>query len=135
MFYGNHSSNSRFANAKIEDLKKWSDMNVYEEVPFVGQPIITTRWVCTEKLKENQLVCKARLVARRFEEDSLSLKNESPTCSKDSFRIMLTVVSSMEWKIQNIDIKSSFLQGMPLTRNVYLKPPKEAETGLIWKLN
>ena len=41
----------------------------------------------------------------------------------------------MGWKIQSIDIKSAFLQGMPLTRNVYLKPPKEAETDLIWKLN
>ena len=67
-------------------------MNMYEEVPFVGQPIITTRWVCTEKLKRNQLVCKARLVARGFEEDSSSLTNESPTCSKDSSRILLLLL-------------------------------------------
>ena len=108
--------------------------NVYEEVSYAGQPLISTGWVCTEKMKGGKLVCKARLVARGFEEDSSSLKIESPTCSKDSFRIMLTVVCSMKWKIHSIDIKSAFLQGMPLSRSVFLKPPKEAETESVWKL-
>ena len=135
VFYGNHNSNSRFANAKIDELTKWVEMKVYQEVEYVGQPLICTRWVCTEKMKGGQLVCKARLVAQGFEEDSSSLTNESPTCSKDSFRIMLSIVSSMNWKIQSIDIKSAFLQGMPLSRSVFLKPPKEAKTELVWKLN
>ena len=109
-------------------------MDVYDEVKYVGQPVISTRWVCTEKMKGDNLVCKARLVARGFEEDSSSLTNDSPTCSKDSFRIMLSIVASKQWKIHSINIKSAFLQGKPLTRNVFLKPPREADTEAIWKL-
>ena len=39
------------------------------------------------------------------------------------------------WKINTMDINSAFLQGKPIERDVYLKPPKEAHTKKIWKLN
>ena len=47
---------------------------------------------------------------------------------------MLSVLSSKSWKIHSLDIKSAFLQGKPLNRTVYLKPPKEANTSKAWKL-
>ena len=62
-------------------------------------------------------------------------RNSSTTCTKDSFRILLSVLSSFQWKIHSIDIKSAFLQGKPLDRDVYLLPPKEANTKNVWKLN
>ena len=34
-----------------------------------------------------------------------------------------------------MDIKAAFLQGKPVERKVYLKPPKETRTTKIWKLN
>ena len=33
-----------------------------------------------------------------------------------------------------MDVKSAFLQGMPLSRTVYLKPPHEARTSDLWML-
>ena len=41
------------------------------------------------------------------------------------------------WPVKTTDIKSAFLQGKRLKRDVYLTPPKEADTppGKIWKLN
>ena len=33
-----------------------------------------------------------------------------------------------------MDIKSAFLQGRPITRELYVKPPKEVAAGKLWKL-
>ena len=64
-------------------------MNVYQEVPNTRQPTISTRWVLTKKQKESQIVHKARLVVRGFEEDTCHLQKDSPTCSKDTLRLIL----------------------------------------------
>ena len=37
--------------------------------------------------------------------------------------------------VNSLDIKSAFLQGGRLRRNVYLKPPQEANSNKLWKLN
>ena len=34
-----------------------------------------------------------------------------------------------------MDIKSAFLQGKSIERDVFIKPPKEANTNKLWKLN
>ena len=34
-----------------------------------------------------------------------------------------------------MDIKSAFLQGKPIEKDIYLKPSKEAHTKKIWKLD
>ena len=41
------------------------------------------------------------------------------------------------WKCNSIDVKAAFLQGSHLDRDVYLRPPKEADNsaGILWKLN
>ena len=33
-----------------------------------------------------------------------------------------------------MDIKSAFLQGKSIQRDVFIKPPKEANTNKLWKL-
>ena len=135
VYLGKHTSSDKFLGAKMDEIEKWKQMNVYKEVADDGYSLMSTRWVCTEKLKGGVMVFKARLVARRFEEDQSELTRNSPTCTKDSFRILLSVLSSFHWKIHSIDIKSAFLQGKPLDRDIYLKPPKEANTQNVWKLN
>ena len=94
VYIGTHTSNSKFDQAKLEELKKWKDMKTYEEVDFSNQKLITTSWVCTEKVKGGSLVCKARLVARGFEADSTNFHKDSPTCSKDCLRLMLIISST-----------------------------------------
>ena len=104
-------------------------MNTYTEVELGNQKLITTLWVCTEKVKGGVLICKARLVAREFEEDSTNLLTNSPTCSKDSLRLMLIASSTFNWHFRSLDIKSAFLQGMKVKRDVFIKPPVEARTS------
>ena len=38
-----------FADAKIEEMRNWRQNGVFSTVPDKGQPVITTRWVLTEK--------------------------------------------------------------------------------------
>jgi hypothetical protein len=116
--------------AKKVELDKLRSFDVFEEVPYVGQHCISTRWVLWLK----GLEVRARLVARGFEEDP-GTAIDSPTVSKSSVRLVLALTVAHHWIIKSTDIKSAFLQGMCLKRNVYLIPPKEAEAGdKVWKL-
>ena len=69
------------ANAKMKELDGWKVNNVYKEVEDVGQERISVRWVTTEKVKNDEVVVKARLCARGFEEVQ-NFRKDSPTCSR-----------------------------------------------------
>ena len=132
VYYG--SADVRFLAEKSDEMQKWRDMDVYEEVKNVGQPWISSRWVLTEKMKGGAMVRKARLCVRGCEEDQSQMKTDSPTCQKESLRLLLCVLASKQWTLHSMDIKSAYLQGMPLTREVYMMPPKEADTQNLWCL-
>ena len=62
---------------------------------------------------------KYRLVARGFEEDTEAIRTDSPTCSRDTLRVLMFLVVSMGWNIKHIDVESAFLQGKKLDRSIY----------------
>ena len=122
-------------DAKEKEIMNLTENDVFEEVDDAGQTCISCRWVITSKEKDGGKVVKARLVARGFEEKSNDARTDSPTRSRQSLRIAFVVASTMSWKIQSLDITSAFLQGNVIERNVYLKPPPEANSGrTVWKL-
>ena len=92
--------------------------------------------VITQKYKNDKIVYKASLVARRFEGDNLKkIRKDSPTCCKDNFRLGLCIISSKSWTIHSVDVKIiNRGQGKVINRDIYLKPPKEAETLKLWTL-
>ena len=90
------------------------------------------RWVVTEKIKEGRRQVKARLVARGFEEDTLKLRKNSPTCHKEGMRVAMSVALTRGWKCHTLGIKAAYLQGNTIERNLYLKPPPEFFNGNIW---
>ena len=92
VYFGAATNHARYHQAKLEELQKWQEFNTYEEIPDTGQTRVSCKWVCTEKMKTGVLVTKARLVARGFEEDKSQLRTDSPTCYKDSLRILLSVI-------------------------------------------
>ena len=49
---------------------------MFEEVRNTGQNI-NTRWVITEKVKEEKTGCKARLVERGFEEEGKEMETNA----------------------------------------------------------
>ena len=122
-------------NAKTLELENWKKFDVFEEVENQGQTALSVRWVCTEKMIDGKIKTKARLVARGFEEVQKA-QSDSPTGNKDTLRIFLAIISSRGWSCRSIDIKAAFLQGEKFDRQVFLKPPKEANavSGSLWKL-
>ena len=116
--------------AKQKELEKLKEFGTYEVVDDEGQGHVTTTWVLTEKGTE----IRARLTARGFMEDD-EVPKDSPTMHKSSLRIVLAIAAAKGWIIETSDIRSAFLQGNQLEREVFVKPPKEC--GLkdkLWKL-
>ena len=106
---------------------------MYEEIVDNGQDSMSVRWVVTSKLVDEKVVCKARLCARGFEEIQ-TFRTDSPTCSRESTRLLLAILASNSWTINSLDIKAAFLQGKEIDRLVFIKPPPEARTNTLWKL-
>jgi hypothetical protein len=80
-----------------------------------GQNCISTRWICTLKETSEGIIPKARLVARGFEEkDNSEIQTDSPTCTNESLRVILSVLVQNSWEPKTIDNKTAFLQGKPL---------------------
>ena len=90
--------NDNYNAAKEAELLKWKQMNVYTVVNNTGQKTITTRWVCSERLKAGKLELKARLCARGCE-DVEDVPMDSPTCERDNVRLMLSIVVSHWWPL------------------------------------
>ena len=80
--------------AKLDELKKWENHNVYDIVDNENQKFVTLRWVISEKYVNGKNKVKARLVARGFQEDNHDILSDSPTCNKESMRLVLNLISS-----------------------------------------
>ena len=121
--------------AKEEELKSWIKNNVFEEVEDNGQKAISTRWIVTEKIKQGKRICKARLVARGFEEDMPEWEKDAPTCNAETLKLCVSLINMKKWTCKTLDVKTAYLQGEKIKREVYLKPPKEVSYDGLWKLN
>lgn len=121
-----------FAEEKLLELQAWKHHNVYEEQPLnKDNEILGLRWVLTNKGRK-----KARLVVKGFQETHQVSETASPTSKKYSQRLMFSIVASMGWEINMLDVSHAFLQGDNITRDVYVKPPPEVNSPeTMWKLN
>ena len=113
------------------ELDKLKQFESYETVDDEGQYRISCRGVYWYKGDE----VRARLVARRFEEKE-EVPSDSPTVDKSTMRLLLIICEAERWQLESSDVKSAFLQGCKLKREVLMKPPKEANVprGKLWKL-
>ncbi|XP_064616270.1 uncharacterized protein LOC135480371 [Liolophura sinensis] len=124
-----------FDKAKLEELESWKRNEVYVEVKDEGQRCVSTKWICTLKENAEGIQPKACLVARGFEELDKDLPKDSPTCSSESLRLIIAMFAQNKWQPFSMDIKTAFLQGSLLSRELYVRPPLEANAGgTVWKL-
>ena len=126
--------NKNVVEAKEKELQSWRENSVFEEVEDMGQKAISTRWIVTEKVKGGENICKARLVARGFEEEMEEWEKDAPTCNAETLKFCLTVIKLKKWTCYTLDVKTAYLQGDEIQREVYLKPPNEGNWGGLWKL-
>ena len=120
----------KILEAKTRELQNWKDHILIKELENERQEFVSVRWVVTKKNKDKKLTCKACLVVREFEEiDEKNITTDSCTCCKGNFRLILSFTVCSKWKVKSLDIKSSFLQGQPINRGLFFRPPKEAGTN------
>ena len=122
--------------AKMNKIRNLKDYDAIKEVPDEGQEMIASQQVITQKEKHDgqKQACKARLVAKGFKE-SLKPQSDSPTASKESFKMLMAVASNSGLKLASVDIRAAFLQSKVLDREVFKEPPSDVKKqGWIWKL-
>ena len=126
---------SELSLAKISELERWKENKVFSVVEDNGQSTIGVRWVESQKVIEGKRVVKCRLVAQGYQDPSKDfIRKDSPTAAKTSLRLATTYISSMGYEVKSFDISAAFLQGEEIEREVYLRPPPEANCDGLWKL-
>ena len=102
-----------FAGAK--ELENWKSNQVFEEVQRqeAETRVLETTWVCNIKDDKH----KAWLVVRRYQEDTSKISTESPTCNKETVRILMVIATTKSWRLQSLYIymsKRHFYRGQSL---------------------
>ena len=94
----------------MEDNDVW----VLVELPK-GVKQICCKWIFKNKRDSNGNVkrYKARLVTKGFtQKEGIYYKETfSPVSSKDSFRILMAVVTHYDWELHKMDVRTAFLNG------------------------
>ena len=130
--------NQECMQAKREELDKIvNKYKAVEEVDDDGQVRISCKFVMWyKKSSDGTVKTRSRLVARGFEE-TVKVDSDSPVMDASSIKIIMAYARAKGMRVISADVRSAFLQGLPLTeRTVYVQPPREAEVekGKIWKL-
>ena len=118
-------------------ISKFKNFDAFTEVPDDGQYSIPIRWVVTEQKEDGKnQPYKARLCVRGDKEiGKEKIRSDSPTAAKESIKIAMIIAANEGFKIKCGDIKSAYLQGSDLEREVLVRPPVEADSeGKLWKL-
>ena len=123
--------------AMVAEIVKFEHFGAFDRVEDIGQFSIKTRWVFTEDEEQSKgCKLKARLCMRGDrEKEKHFIRADSPTAHKDSLKLALAIAANEKFDIISGDIKSAFLQGRSLPREVFVVPPVEAkEKGKLWLL-
>ena len=125
----------RSCEGKVKQLADWKTFDVYDEVEDLGQEKTTGTWVVVKKEIADKQGIRARWVAKEFQEER-EIKADPPTVSKLGIRVLFAIAASKEWPLEVIDVKSAFLRGDELDRELYMEPPaEEKKPNVIWRLN
>ena len=104
-------------NAMHEELENFDRNHVWDlvELPPNCRPI-GTKWVFKNKQGENGIVVrnKARLVAQGFcQKEGIDYDETfAPVARLEAIRILLAFAASKGFKLQQMDVKSAFLNGL-----------------------
>ncbi|GJV20960.1 retrovirus-related pol polyprotein from transposon TNT 1-94 [Tanacetum coccineum] len=113
--------------AMQEELNQFIANDVWELVPQPkNMTIIGTKWVFKNELDENGIVSrnKARLVAQGYNQQEGIDYDETyaPVARLESIRILLAYAYALDFKLFQMDVKSTFLNGF-INEEVYMAQP------------
>ena len=119
---------SDWLEAMHDELNNFKRNKVWTlvEKPKGCRNVIGTKWIFKNKQDEfgNVVRNKARLVAQGFSQvEGIDFgETYAPVARLESIRILLAYASHHNFKLQQMDVKSAFLNG-PLHEEVYVKQP------------
>jgi hypothetical protein len=112
--------------AMQEELNNFTRNEVWHLVPHSNQNVVGTKWVFHNKQDEHGVVTrnKARLVAKGYSQvEGLDFdETYAPVARLESIRILLAYATYHGFKLYQMDVKSSFLNG-PIKEEVYVEQP------------
>ena len=118
-------------DSKAKELDKWIKYEAFKEVDLDEQHVLGSRWVVVEKPDGT---VKSRFVVKGNEERG-DPRSDSPTASKDSFKMFLAISANEKFELKSLDVTTAFLQGNPIQREIFIQPPPEkVKPGKTWKL-
>ncbi|WVZ63073.1 LOW QUALITY PROTEIN: hypothetical protein U9M48_012738 [Paspalum notatum var. saurae] len=126
-------SDPNWVNAMHEELENFERNHVWAlvEPPPNCRPI-GTKWVLKNKQGEDGMVVrnKARLVAQSFcQKEGIDYEETfAPVARLEAIRILLAFAASKGFKMQQIDVKSAFLNGF-IEEVVYVRQPPGFESA------
>ena len=122
-----------------DELRSLADMKVFILVPRSelpsGKRPLKGKLVCRRKRDDTGNVTryKVRYVAKGYAQQySIDYdKTTAPTARIESFRIILHLAANLDWDLQQLDIKTTFLHGiLPEEETMYMEqPPGFASPG------
>lgn len=121
-------------NKELEALEK-NNTWIETDLP-TGKKAIDSKWVFKIKKDGNEEIYKARLVARGFKQKEKFDHSEvyAPVAKLPTLRILLAIACKYDLDIQQMDVKSAFLNGK-IDEEVYLeKPDGMKKNGKVLKL-
>ena len=105
----------------MSQTKVWSLV----DLPYGCRPI-ECKWVFKTKCDAKRQVerFKARLVAKGYSQrEGIDFKETfSPVSTKDSLRIIMTIVAYFDLELHQMDVRTSFLNG-DIVEDVYMSQP------------
>lgn len=107
--------------------KVWKFVPLFEGVKPIG-----CKWILKTKTnsKGNMVMYKARLIAKGYTENNeIDFKETlSPVSSKDTFMIIMALVTNLDLELHQMDIKTPFLKGN-IDKMIYRVQPEKFVLG------
>ena len=125
----NSRDSQKWKQAMMKELKSLKENNTWELVlKPERQKIIDCKWVFKVKegiTEKEPKVYKARLVAKGFTQVEGVDYSEifSPVVKMKTIRIMLALAVQFEWSIEQMDVKTAFLNGQ-LEETIFMSQPE-----------
>ena len=89
----------------MKKIGKCEMSKMFKTMKNIYQKAINIQWVITEKIKEGKIVCKARLMARGFEEEV----KEMETDAHITIKILIAKIMEEKWLMKLLDVKVAYL--------------------------
>jgi hypothetical protein len=116
--------------AMQEELNNFTRNEVWHLVPCPNQNVLGTKWVFCNKQDEHGVVTgnKAQLVVKGYSQiEGLDFDETcAPVARLESIRILLAYATYHGFKLYEMDVKSTFLNG-PIKEEVYVEQPPDFE--------